>query len=96
MKHPKAKRPPAPKKSLAEKVITGGIAAMSSAMVISLFAYFRPFSLRDVKNFAETAVSGLLGRGDQGDEGLSGTEGEANFPPDRYSPPRMIPFIPVS
>ena len=62
----KAKRPPAPQKGLAEKIITGGIAAMSSAMVISLFAYFRPFSLSDVKNFAETAVSGLLGRGEQG------------------------------
>lgn len=82
----KAKRPPAPQKGLAEKIITGGIAAMSSAMVISLFAYFRPFSLNDVKNFAETAVSGLLGRGEQGDEGLSGTEGEADKAPPSHIP----------
>ncbi len=59
---------------------------MSSAMVISLFAYFRPFSLSDVKNFAETAVSGLLGRGEQGDEGLSGTEGEADKAPPSHIP----------
>lgn len=46
-------------KSMAEKLITGGIAVMSSAVVISLFAYFRPFTLEDVSNHVTAGVSRL-------------------------------------
>lgn len=54
-----AKRNQHSQKSVAEKLITGGIAMMSSAMVISLYAYFRPFTLEDVSNYAVAGFSNL-------------------------------------
>lgn len=41
---------------MAEALITGGILVMASAMTVSLFAYFRPFTMTDVKNFAENCA----------------------------------------
>jgi hypothetical protein len=57
--------PPSPrtiKKSLAERLITNGILVMAAAMCISLFTYFRPFTLEDVRNAADELHSYLSSR----------------------------------
>lgn len=46
-----------PKKSKAEKLITGGIVLTAAAMITSLFAYFHPFSWKDVESLAHRAYT---------------------------------------
>lgn len=48
------------KKSLAERLIICGIILMAAAVCISLFAYFRPFTLEDVRNAVNELHTGLL------------------------------------
>ncbi len=46
--------PDKPKRSLIEIFIAGGIIAMAMAMAVSLFAYYRPFSWKDVVSVAQS------------------------------------------
>lgn len=50
------------KKSLAERLITNGILVMAAAMCISLFIYFRPFTIEDVRNAADELHSYISAR----------------------------------
>lgn len=48
-----------PKKSKAEKIITGGIGLTGTAMLVSLFACFHPFSWEDIESFAQQVYTDI-------------------------------------
>lgn len=74
-----------------QKLVTGGIIASTSVLVISLFAYFQPHFLRNIAAAAYETVQTRLSEPDSQDSAGAGSGEDAQTPPEeRESVPYLV------